>query len=201
MARAEAELRSLEVRHALLDAAIAAFLAGGFAGTSVGDIVARAGVPKGSFYYYFDSKSALGCAAVERYAGFDAAARERLNSGSASPLARLRGYFADHAAQFEAGGSKGGCLLGILGLELAASDSAVSAKVRSEMDRWAAALAAAIDAARAAGEIAARQPSLLLARTLIAGWEGALIRMRLEQRVAALREFQTVVLDALLLPA
>jgi TetR/AcrR family transcriptional repressor of nem operon len=200
MARQEADLRSSATRLALLDAGIAAFLGGGFAGTSVGDIVQRAGVPKGSFYYYFDSKSALACAAVARYAQFDQDARERLHDGTAGPLARLRAYFADHAAAFAKAGCDSGCLLGILGLELAVNDADVAAQVQSEMERWAAALGATIEAAKAAGEIAATQPALTLARALICSWEGALIRMRLERDGAALRAFQAIVFDALLQP-
>ena len=45
----------------------------------------------------------------------------------------------------------------------------------------------------------ASQPSLMLARVLISAWEGALIRMRLERDAAPLREFQTIVLDAVLM--
>ncbi len=198
MARAETELRHPEVRRALVDAGIASFLRGGFAASSVNDIVVAAGVPKGSFYYYFDSKSALACAAVERYAAADMPSRDALRHGEGAPLARLRAYFAGHAAAFEATGFRGGCLLGVLGLELAANDAAVSARVQYEIERWAAALAEAIEAARDAGEIAASQPAATLARVLISAWQGALIRMRLEQSAAPLREFQTIVLDSVL---
>lgn len=201
MARAESELRKLDVRHALLDAGIALFLNGGFAAASVGDIVQRAGVPKGSFYYYFDTKDALACESVDRYVGFDGDARQRLVQGPGGPLARLRAYFADHAAAFEKADFQIGCLLGILGLELAATRSPVSARIRRAIDDWATALGAAVAAARSAGEIRAAQPAETLARVLISAWEGALLRMRLERDAGPLHEFQTIVLDSILLPA
>ncbi len=198
MARAEAELRKLDVRHALLDAGIATFLDGGFAATSVGDIVQRAGVPKGSFYYYFDSKDALACESVDRFVGFDGEARQRLLHGPDRPIARLRAYFAGYAAAFESAGFRTGCLLGILGLELATANAPVAARIRSAIDEWADVLGTVIDAARSAGEIAAPQPAATLARVLISAWEGALLRMRLEQSAEPLREFQTILLDAVL---
>ena len=126
-------------------------------------------------------------------------ARDRLQQGSPRAIDRLRAYFADHAAAFEQACFSGGCLLGVLGLELAASDPAVSARIKAEIERWAAALAVAIDDAKAAGDVGASQPSLMLARVLISAWEGALIRMRLERDAAPLREFQTSVLDAVLM--
>ncbi|MEO0339132.1 MAG: TetR/AcrR family transcriptional regulator [Bacteroidota bacterium] len=39
----------------------------GYNGTSVNDIVSAAGVPKGSFYFYFDSKDDFVLKALERY--------------------------------------------------------------------------------------------------------------------------------------
>lgn len=202
MARPEAELRNLEVRNALLDAGIAAFFREGFTGASVGEIVKRAGVPKGSFYYYFDSKDALACEAVGRYATcFDDGARAQLLEGNAHPLDRMRRYFAALADGFERDGFRTGCLLGILGLELADANTPVAARICSEMDRWARMLAGVIDAAKAAGEVLAVQPSLVLARVLISAWEGALLRMRLEKSAEPLREFQTIALDGILKPA
>jgi TetR/AcrR family transcriptional repressor of nem operon len=37
----------------------------GFASTGVEEILSVAGVPKGSFYYYFESKAAFGLAVIE----------------------------------------------------------------------------------------------------------------------------------------
>jgi TetR/AcrR family transcriptional repressor of nem operon len=56
-----------ETRAKLLDAARDVIRAKGYAGSSVDDICAAAGVTKGSFFHYFDSKEALGIAAVERF--------------------------------------------------------------------------------------------------------------------------------------
>jgi TetR/AcrR family transcriptional regulator, transcriptional repressor for nem operon len=56
-----------ETRAKLLDAARDVIRAKGYAGSTVDDICAAAGVTKGSFFHYFDSKEALGIAAVERF--------------------------------------------------------------------------------------------------------------------------------------
>lgn len=54
-----------EARARLIDAARSLVRARGFAGTSVDDLCAAAGVTKGAFFHHFPSKEALGVALVE----------------------------------------------------------------------------------------------------------------------------------------
>src|SRR5258708_4888280 len=56
-----------DVRERLLEAGVATFHRLGFNGCSVQDITEAAGVPKGSFYNHFESKEALGAAALEHF--------------------------------------------------------------------------------------------------------------------------------------
>ncbi len=58
-------------RTRIMDAAEAIVLANGFSATTVDRVIDRAGVTKGSFFYHFDSKAALGRALVERFARLD----------------------------------------------------------------------------------------------------------------------------------
>ncbi len=58
-----------ERRQMLVDVALALFLEQGFAATSVADIVRRAGVAQGTFYYHFESKDAIATAVVTRMTG------------------------------------------------------------------------------------------------------------------------------------
>ncbi len=52
-------LSKIERRQQLIEAALRAFGAKGFHGTQVTDIIKEAGVARGTFYLYFDSKRAL----------------------------------------------------------------------------------------------------------------------------------------------
>jgi TetR/AcrR family transcriptional regulator, transcriptional repressor for nem operon len=56
-----------ETRAKLLDAARDVIRTKGYAGSTVDDICAAAGVTKGSFFHHFDSKEELGIAAIERF--------------------------------------------------------------------------------------------------------------------------------------
>ena len=67
----------------------------GFNATGVQEITAAAGVPKGSFYNYFDSKEAFAVAVLTEY--WEAVVAEYgaiLNQGRKPPLARIVRYFA-----------------------------------------------------------------------------------------------------------
>jgi len=63
---ARAQIAS-ETRGKLLDAARDVIRTKGYAGSTVDDICAAAGVTKGSFFHHFDSKEELGVAAIERF--------------------------------------------------------------------------------------------------------------------------------------
>jgi TetR/AcrR family transcriptional repressor of nem operon len=58
---------SSETRAKLLDAARDVIRTKGYAGSTVDDICAAAGVTKGGFFHHFDSKEELGIAALERF--------------------------------------------------------------------------------------------------------------------------------------
>ena len=63
------KLSKVERREQILDAALRAFLHGGYEGTHVSQIVAEAGVARGTFYLYFQSKHEVFAALVERMLG------------------------------------------------------------------------------------------------------------------------------------
>jgi TetR/AcrR family transcriptional repressor of nem operon len=80
-------------RSKLLDAAISTFREKGYAGTSVDELCARAGVTKGAFFHHFPTKDSLAVAAMNHWselcsALFAAAPYHRFDD----PLDRVLGY-------------------------------------------------------------------------------------------------------------
>ena len=63
-----AKNEKLDTRTQLLQAGMTLFLTQGFHGTGIKAILDVVGVPKGSFYNYFESKNAFGVATIEYYA-------------------------------------------------------------------------------------------------------------------------------------
>jgi TetR/AcrR family transcriptional repressor of nem operon len=80
-------------RERILETAESLFLARGYAGTSIDDILRSTGLTKGGFFYHFSSKAVLSMAVVERYAIrdfelFDGFA-EQADAASDDPLEAL----------------------------------------------------------------------------------------------------------------
>jgi len=74
----------------LLDKGMALLWSKGYNATSVNDIVKEAGIPKGSFYFYFESKEDFAVKAIERYFTLMfTPAKEILLNKSVSPKQRL----------------------------------------------------------------------------------------------------------------
>jgi TetR/AcrR family transcriptional repressor of nem operon len=108
-------------RRKLIEAGVELMRARGFNGTTVDDICQAAGVTKGGFFHYFESKEEVAEVAL---ATFDEARNELYRQASfrqvAEPLERVFGRLDFDRELIEAGTSKG-CLAGMLAQELAAS--------------------------------------------------------------------------------
>jgi TetR/AcrR family transcriptional regulator, transcriptional repressor for nem operon len=161
-------------KETLIEAGLAAFHRGGYHATGVQEIVTSAGIPKGSFYAHFESKDALGLAALARYSADRAAARALLRDVSLPGLARLDRYLA------ALGYCEDGCLVGNFTAELAHLD-AFREDLAHLWRRWTDALAECLADGQRDGSVRADVPVTELARTVLALWEGAVLSAKLER--------------------
>ncbi len=107
----------------------------GYAGTTVDEICETADVSKGSFYHYFDSKEAIGLAALEAFI---------LNGGQLmqdgpyqnveDPVERVFAYL-EHAETVAKKIWGEGCLLGTFATDLARTHPAIQTRVRGLFDQ------------------------------------------------------------------
>src|SRR3954447_19593896 len=104
----------------LLEAGKSVFLAKGYNNSGIEAILHAAGVPKGSFYYYFASKEDFGLQVLNRFAEEIGANFERcLGNTNLPPLQRLRSYFEEVCVRLESQQCRNGCLVGNLSQEMA----------------------------------------------------------------------------------
>lgn len=61
------QARAAATRRRILEAAITLFAENGYGETGLADVLQRAGVSKGAFYYHFDSKEAVASAIIEEF--------------------------------------------------------------------------------------------------------------------------------------
>ncbi|MFI2364042.1 TetR/AcrR family transcriptional regulator [Promicromonospora sp. NPDC019610] len=110
----------VETRKSLLDSARRIVAVKGYAAVGINEVLAEAGVPKGSFYHWFSSKDAFGEAMMEAYfdeylTTMDAIVADKSKS-SAEHLMRYWQNFYDLQAVNDC---QGGCLVVKLGAEIA----------------------------------------------------------------------------------
>jgi TetR/AcrR family transcriptional repressor of nem operon len=189
-------------RDALLRAGVAALTEKGFSATGIDEVLRAVGVPKGSFYHYFPSKEAFGAELIQRYADYFAQKLDRhfLND-LLSPLNRLRAFIADAESSMRRFEYRRGCLIGNLGQEMGALPESYRAQLADVFVDWQARTARCLEAARKAGEIGPSADPARLAAFFWIGWEGAVLRAKLERQSGPIRLFAQSFLDSLRRPA
>lgn len=168
----------------------------GYVGSGVRDIMAEAAAPQGSFTNHFRSKEAFAGDVLARY--FDHVrdiVRQTLGDRSLPPRERLRRYLDVITERLANDGFTRGCLIGDFSLEAAPISEAIRAQLAAIYDEWRTPFAACIAEAQAAGEIASAFPPDELADFLLASWEGAILRMKVDRNPAALERFKTITFE------
>ena len=111
--------KALPTRERLIESARYLFWERGFAGTSMADLLAHAGVNSGSFYHFFESKEALLRAVLDGY--LHALRPMVVNPAFArsnDPVERIFAILAGYRERILLTGCRYGCPLGRLALEI-----------------------------------------------------------------------------------
>jgi TetR/AcrR family transcriptional repressor of nem operon len=183
--------RVSDAKQRLMDAVLELIWTGSYGSTTIDQICEKAGVKKGSFYYFFDSKAELAAEAFEARWPSTRAELDTMFSPTVPPLERLRKY-CDYAYRFQGEikakyGHVLGCPLCSLGSEICTQEDALQKKIRKIMDHKRKYLESAIRDAHAAGLIHAPDPEAK-ARMIMAYYEGLLAQARIQNDVEVLRE-------------
>lgn len=130
--------RTSDAREKILSAAQSLIELRGYSALGVAEICKTAGVPKGSFYYFFESKEALALAVLDEHWAGQQATWTRILNSAAEPLQRLRRLFEETEAAQLAGqqscGTVSGCLFGNLTLEMSNQTEAIRARLQEIFD-------------------------------------------------------------------
>jgi TetR/AcrR family transcriptional repressor of nem operon len=138
--------RANSSRERILSTAEAMILEHGFAGTTIEDIVGRAAITKGGFFYHFEGKRELARALVERYIEMDSAAfaqlSERADALSEDPLQRLL-IFLNLFSEMVAGMTQlhPGCVIAAFTYETQQIDERIRKRMEEGMLEWRAMIA------------------------------------------------------------
>jgi len=183
----------------LLEAGKKTFLEKGYNNSGIESILQVAGVPKGSFYYYFGSKEEFGLAVLDRFAECIGERQERLLGDLSAPAVdRLRQYCEAVFEALESDHCRKGCLVGNLSQEMADQSEIFRARLEEIFESWVDRYAACLLEAQQAGEIDPDLDVRELAEFWLNSWQGAVLRAKTMRSSAPLQTFLAVMFGNIL---
>jgi TetR/AcrR family transcriptional repressor of nem operon len=171
----------------------------GFNGTGIDAILKQANVPKGSFYNFFSSKEEFGLAVIDLFlAEMAALMRPVMEDVSLAPLERIRKTFELLIARFEDNNCSKGCLVANLGLEMSDQCEPFRQRLEDALQRWIDSIAVTLKEAWEEGAVPVEVEPVVLAESIVASFEGALLRAKVKKSVEPLKNFIHLFFDVFL---
>src|SRR5215475_2836078 len=192
--------RVSDMKERLTDAAMDLIWHNSYGTTSVDAICERAGAKKGSFYYFFKSKSELAAAALEADWNKKKAEMDSIFSPTVPPLERFDRYFDFVYGRLVQLQQKCGSILGCpfvsVGSEVSTQDETVRETIDRIMDRKLKYFISAVRDAAAQGLIDAPDAEAK-GRALFACYQGTVAQARIQNDIELLQGFKRVAKDVL----
>lgn len=181
-------------REQLIETGVETLMCRGFSNASVRDIASAAGVPLGSFTNHFRSKEDYAVEVLDRYfASIQHVMAETLESPNMAPLQRLDAYLDVITDLMSVSGWRYGCLIGNLGLEVSGYSELIRTRLQGIFADWLRPFLAVVVDAQRSGELRDDLSPEEVAEFLLAGWHGAILRMKVERSDEPLKRFRRII--------
>jgi TetR/AcrR family transcriptional repressor of nem operon len=183
--------RTSNARHRLIEAIGSLIWVGSYGSTSIDDICAKAGVKKGSFYYFFESKADLAIAAIDSEWQVRRVELDAIFSPVVPPLDRFQ-KLADFVYRSQSDAKQQfGCVLGCplfaLGAEISTQETKLQKKIEEVLNFKRMYFESAIRDAHAIGLIHAPDAAQK-ARLLFTFYQGLLTEARIRNDLEVFRD-------------
>lgn len=180
MAPTEKTARNSKARTHILDTAQRIVGVKGFVSVGLNEILATAGVPKGSFYYYFASKEDFGKVLLDHYFAKDLAEIDTfLRATGQTGRQRLIAYWKFFRANQEHREPDGKCLAVKLGAEVSDMSEEMRLALKTGTSAIMARLARVIAEGKKDGSISINGRPAAAARTIYQLWMGASVMSKI----------------------
>ncbi|MBE0435054.1 MAG: TetR family transcriptional regulator C-terminal domain-containing protein [Methylomicrobium sp.] len=176
-------------RDNLLNQGVKLLMAQGYHGTGLKEILDAVKIPKGSFYNYFGSKENFGAEVIQHYIEpFIKQLDTYLEHSNGDALEALRRYYHELIADAEKENFKGGCLLGNLMGEIGDTSEVCQKSLQSAVTRYRNTIRSGLTQAQQQGTVRTDLLAEEMADLLLNAWQGALLRMKIEQSSEPLQQ-------------
>ncbi|MCX7098623.1 MAG: TetR family transcriptional regulator C-terminal domain-containing protein [Methylococcales bacterium] len=173
----------------LLSQGVTLLMQQGYHGTGLKEILDAVQIPKGSFYNYFGSKENFAAEVIVHYINpFIEQLGEHLQQSDNDALSAIQRYFNALIAELEQAGFKGGCLLGNLMGEIGDTSELCQTALFTSVRRYRDLLESGLLKAQQEGTVRTDKSAEELADLLVNLWQGALLRMKIEQSSTPLKQ-------------
>jgi TetR/AcrR family transcriptional regulator, transcriptional repressor for nem operon len=182
MARTRDEQKFNQCRESLLLVGQELFLKSSFNDVGLNDILKKSGVPKGSFYHYFESKEDFGLQVLGQYhrQNIEALA-ELLADESLTPYQQLKTFFENTMSHFGDIGYCQGCLMANLSQEVADVNENMRCKISELSTQMVDQVSACIERMEDNELNLAHLRPCEAAQIIMNSWQGAIMKMKLEK--------------------
>jgi TetR/AcrR family transcriptional repressor of nem operon len=194
-------LKNDNTRLSLIQEGLKVLITHGYDGIGLAAILGAAGVPKGSFYYFFKSKEDFVGEVLVAYEQHYLDLRDSIfKDATRSPAQRLRDYFDELERLHRREAPLGGCLYGVLAQTASVRSEDFRNRLAKVFKTWTAQIEQLLKDAQAAGELHPDIDAIEAAAFIIEAYEGALIRMKVDGGLAAFARFKRFALQSVLGP-
>lgn len=188
-------------KNALLEAGAQIMIEKGYTNTGIQEVLETTGVPKGSFYYYFDSKEDFALQVIDYSdANYAEYLKKYFEDKTLSPIERLKAYCNEGKKSLEDNQCRKGCLIGNLSQEMSDQSDVLRARLEQSLTRTRNTFAKAMKEGQQKGLINSKLDHVQLAEFFLAGWHGALMRAKTMKNSSPVTSFINMMFKVVLKP-
>jgi TetR/AcrR family transcriptional repressor of nem operon len=173
----------------------------GYHHTGIQEVLTAAGIPKGSFYFYFASKEDFGLQVIDYFnTKYLEMVRPIISDTSLSPVQRLEKIFDWFINFFIGMDYTCGCPIGNLSQEMGDLSPAFRSKLNESFELMVEVIRGLLKEGQDAGEVPLGLDLEETANFIVSGWHGALIRMKIVKATEPLENHKRFIFQTLLRP-
>lgn len=151
----------------------------GYHNTGLSDILNEAGIPKGSFYNFFDSKEDFVNKVIKRYGESNAEwMRSFFYESKLSPVESLKSFYKLLIDINEKDEFLSGCIVNNMSIEMGRINDVMATNTNEQFNGWLNVIASVVDQGQKLKEITNRFSAFEIAEYLHAGFYGTFSRMK-----------------------
>ena len=177
-----------DTRHKIIEVGARIIHHKGYHHTGIQEVLTEAGVPKGSFYFYFKNKEDFGLNVIDffnqMYLGM---IDPILKNEHLTALEQLEAIFDFFISMFKELDYQCGCPIGNLSQEMGDLNPAFSEKLTQSVETMAGVYQDILDRAKDTDLVPNGLDSSQMAEFIVTSWHGALIKVKINRSVAPLK--------------